>query len=213
MIRAEARHGGKSMIIKDWKKDILTIPNLLSLFRLLLIPVYIVIYLNAQDMTDYYIAGGILAVSCLTDAIDGKIARHFNMISTLGKILDPLADKATQFTLILCLAIRNPVLWILVALFVVKESFQLIAGLMILRRGKILAGALLAGKISTAVLFVSLIVMVLFPGLDAKTIQIITLVDSGVLLASFIGYARIYYTHSPMIQELEENKDNEKSSG
>ena len=201
------------MIIKDWKKDILTIPNLLSLFRLLLIPVYIVIYLNAQDMTDYYIAGGILAVSCLTDAIDGKIARHFNMISTLGKILDPLADKATQFTLILCLAIRNPVLWILVALFVVKESFQLIAGLMILRRGKILAGALLAGKISTAVLFVSLIVMVLFPGLDAKTIQIITLVDSGVLLASFIGYARIYYTHSPMIQGLEENKDNEKSSG
>ena len=201
------------MIIKDWKKDILTIPNLLSLFRLLLIPVYIVIYLNAQDMTDYYIAGGILAVSCLTDAIDGKIARHFNMISTLGKILDPLADKATQFTLILCLAIRNPVLWILVALFVVKESFQLIAGLMILRRGKILAGALLAGKISTAVLFVSLIVMVLFPGLDAKTIQIITLVDSGVLLASFIGYARIYYTHSPMIQELEENNDNEKSSG
>ena len=201
------------MIIKDWKKDILTIPNLLSLFRLVLIPVYIVIYLNATDMTDYYIAGGILAVSCLTDAIDGKIARHFHMISNLGKILDPLADKATQFTLILCLAIRKPVLWILVALFVVKESFQLIAGLMILRRGKILAGALLAGKISTAVLFVSLIVMVLFPQLDAKAIQIITLVDSGVLLASFIGYARLYYTHSPMIQELEKDNEDEKSSG
>jgi len=201
------------MIIKDWKKDIITIPNLLSLFRLVLFPVYVVIYLNAQDVTDYYIAGSILAVSCLTDAIDGKIARHFNMISNLGKILDPLADKATQFTLILCLAIRNPVLWILVALFVVKESFQLIAGLMILRRGKILSGALLAGKISTAVLFVSLIVMVLFPQLDTKTIQIITLVDSGVLLASFIGYARLYYTHSPMIQELEDNSENEKSSG
>jgi len=213
MMHAEERHGGKSMIIKDWKKDIITIPNLLSLFRLVLFPVYVVIYLNAQDVTDYYIAGSILAVSCLTDAIDGKIARHFNMISNLGKILDPLADKATQFTLILCLAIRNPVLWILVALFVVKESFQLIAGLMILRRGKILSGALLAGKISTAVLFVSLIVMVLFPQLDTKTIQIITLVDSGVLLASFIGYARLYYTHSPMIQELEDNSENEKSSG
>ena len=195
------------MIIKDWKKDILTIPNLLSLFRLVLIPVYIVIYLNAQEVADYYIAGGILAVSCLTDAIDGKIARHFNMISNLGKILDPLADKATQFTLILCLAIRNPVLWILVSLFVVKESFQLIAGLMILRRGKILSGALLAGKISTAVLFVSLIVMVLFPQLDPKVIQIITIADCCVLLASFIGYARIYYTHSPMIQELENNNE------
>ena len=62
------------MVIKDWKKDILTIPNLLSLFRLVLIPVYIVIYLNAKNAADYYIAGGILAVSCLTDAIDGKIA-------------------------------------------------------------------------------------------------------------------------------------------
>jgi len=156
------------MIIKDWKKDILTIPNLLSLFRLVLIPVYIVIYLNAQDMTDYYIAGGILAVSCLTDAIDGKIARHFNMISTLGKILDPLADKVTQFTLIVCLAVRYPVLWLLVGLFFVKESFQLIAGFLTLRRGKMLTGALLAGKISTAVLFVSLILMVLLPNLDPR---------------------------------------------
>lgn len=195
------------MVIKDWKKDILTIPNLLSLFRLVLIPVYIVIYLNAKNAADYYIAGGILAVSCLTDAIDGKIARHFNLISNLGKILDPLADKATQLTLILCLAIRYPILWVVMALFAVKEGFQLIAGLMILRRGKILAGALLAGKISTAVLFVSLIALVLFPTLDPMIVQIIALVDCGVLLASFIGYARLYYTHSPMIQKLEDSEE------
>lgn len=191
------------MIIKDWKKDILTIPNLLSLFRLVLIPIYIVIYLNAQDATDYYIAGGILAVSCLTDAIDGKIARHFNMISTLGKILDPLADKITQLTLVLCLAIRYPVLWILVSLFVVKESFQLVAGFMTLRRGKMLTGALLAGKISTTVLFVSLILLVLMPNLSPVGVNIITAVDCVVLIVAFIGYARTYYTQSPMIQELE----------
>ena len=47
------------MLIRDWKKDVLTIPNLLSLFRLVLIPVYIVIYLNAKDVTDYYVAAGI----------------------------------------------------------------------------------------------------------------------------------------------------------
>ncbi|MBP3479735.1 MAG: CDP-alcohol phosphatidyltransferase family protein [Oscillospiraceae bacterium] len=191
------------MIIKDWKKDILTIPNLLSLFRLVLIPIYIVIYLNAQDATDYYIAGGILAVSCLTDAIDGKIARHFNMISTLGKILDPLADKITQLTLVLCLAIRYPVLWILVSLFVVKESFQLVAGFMTLRRGKMLTGALLAGKISTTVLFVSLILLVLMPNLSPVGVNIITAVDCVVLIVAFIGYAKTYYTQSPMIQELE----------
>ena len=192
------------MIIKDWKKDILTIPNLLRLFRLVLIPIYIVIYLNAKDAAEYYIAGGILAVSCLTDAIDGKIARHFNMISTLGKILDPLADKITQFTLVVCLAIRYPVLWVLVILFVIKEIFQLIAGFLTLRRGKMLTGALLAGKISTTVLFVSLIILVLMPNLNDLTVQIITAVDCVVLIVAFIGYARTYYTQSPMIQELED---------
>ena len=194
------------MIIKDWKKDILTIPNLLSLFRLVLIPIYIVIYLNAKDATDYYIAGGILAVSCLTDAIDGKIARHFNMISTLGKILDPLADKVTQLTMVLCLAIRHPVLWLLVNLFVVKESFQLIAGFLTLRRGKMLSRALLAGKISTTVLFVSLILLVLMPNLSPTALLIITLLDCAVLVIAFISYAKTYYTHSPISQELESDE-------
>ncbi len=190
------------MCIQNWKKELLTIPNWLSLFRLLLIPVYVVIYLNANEPADYFIAGGILAVSCLTDAIDGKIARHFNMISTVGKILDPLADKATQFTLIICLAINNPILWVLICLFVVKESFQLIAGLFTLRKGKMLKGALLSGKISTAVLFVSLIVMVLLPDLDSTIVYAITALDCIVLLISFISYARVYYTKSPIIQQL-----------
>lgn len=191
-------------MIKDWKKDLFTIPNLLSLFRLVLIPVYIVIYLRADSVGDYYyyIAAGILAVSCLTDLIDGKIARHFNMISNVGKILDPLADKATQFTLIVCLTIKHPVLLILVALFVVKESFQLIAGFIILRKGKMLSGALLSGKICTTVLFISLILMVMFPHLKESTIQILTFINSVFMLISFVGYARIYYTQSPMIQEI-----------
>ena len=190
------------MLIKDWKEDLFTIPNLLSLFRLVLIPVYVVIYLNAQDDTDHYIAAGILAVSCLTDAIDGKIARHFNMISTVGKILDPIADKATQFTLIVCLAIRNPVLWILVCLFFIKECFQLIAGLMTLRKGQMLSGALISGKICTTVLFVSLIVLVMMPQLSETVIFAITTLDCVVVLIAFICYARVYYTHSPMIQDL-----------
>ncbi len=190
--------------MQDWKKDIMTIPNMLSLFRLLLIPVYIVIYLKADSASDYYIAAGILAVSCLTDLIDGKIARHFNMISNVGKILDPLADKATQFALILCLTVKYPVLLILVGLFVVKEGFQLIQGFMILRKGQILSGALLTGKISTTVLFISLIFMVMFPEIDMNIIYVLTGIDCFFLLISFIGYARIYYTHSPMIQAIQE---------
>ena len=198
---------GGIMIIKDWKKDLFTIPNLLSLFRLVLIPVYVSIYLKAEDMVDYAIAAGILAVSCLTDMIDGKIARHFNMISTIGKVLDPVADKATQFTLTVCLAVKHPVLWHLAGLFVLKEGFQLIAGIIAFCQGKMLSGALMTGKVCTCVLFVSLILLVLLPDLNPRVIDNITLIDSVFMMISFVHYAIVYFKKSPMIQDLPGNDD------
>lgn len=191
------------MIIKDWKKDLFTIPNILSVFRLLLIPVYVIIYLKATKPADYMIAAAILAVSCLTDMIDGQIARRFNMISTMGKFLDPLADKLTQFTLLVCLAIRYPILWTLAGLMFVKESFQLVAGIVQFRKGKMLTGALITGKISTALLFLSLIVMVLIPDLDPIVVKCITVVDGLCLLASFGHYAFTYCKKTSMIQDIE----------
>lgn len=197
------------MIIRNWKKDVFTIPNVLSLFRLILIPVYVVIYLRATEPVDYAIAAGILAVSCLTDLVDGKIARHFNMISTVGKVLDPLADKLTQFTLIICLAIRypvqNPMLWVLAGLMFIKECFQLIAGIIQLRKGKMLTGALLSGKICTTILFVSLILMVLLPDMDPTLIHAIIIVDGIFMVISFVHYALTYYRKGPMIQDLPKN--------
>lgn len=180
------------MIKKDWKKDIFTIPNVLSLFRLALIPVYVVIYLNAEEAREFYLSAAILAVSCLTDLIDGQIARRFNMMTTLGKFLDPVADKATQFTLIVCLAVRYPVLLYLIGLFVVKEGFQLIAGAFKWRKGKILNRALLSGKICTTVLFTSLILMVMIPTLSDETVAIITAVDGVFMLISFVHYVLAY---------------------
>ena len=199
------------MMIQNWKKDLFTIPNMLSLFRLVLIPVYVVIYLNAEDNADYFVAGSILAVSCLTDLIDGKIARHFNMISTTGKILDPLADKATQFTLIVCLTIKYPILLVLVCLFVLKEGFQLIAGFLTLRKGQMLTGALLSGKICTTILFMSLIIMVLMPDIGGTAVTVITVVDCLFMVISFADYARTYYNHGPMIQKLSDHENNQKS--
>lgn len=195
------------MIIRDWKKDLFTIPNMLSLFRLALIPVYVIMYLNAEAFVDYAIAAGILAVSCLTDMIDGQIARRFNMISTIGKFLDPVADKATQFTLIVCLAIRHPVLWNLAVLMVIKESFQLIAGIVQFRKGKMLTGALISGKICTTVLFVSLILMVLMPNMSRTVVTVLTTVDALAMLAAFIHYAFVYYKKTPMIQKIEDHED------
>lgn len=192
------------MFIKDWKKEVFTIPNMLSLFRLVLIPVYVVIYLNATEAKEYFLSAAILAVSCLTDLIDGKIARHFNMISTVGKILDPLADKLTQFALTLCLSIKYPVLRIVLGLFVVKEIFQLIVGIVNLRRGKMLTGALMAGKICTTVLFVSLILLVLFPNLNEQIVNGIAFVDFCFLGYAFIGYFLAYFGKNPKVQNMEE---------
>lgn len=192
------------MFVKDWKRDIFTIPNLLSLFRLVLIPIYVAIYLNAQDASDYYLAAGILTVSCLTDLIDGKIARHFNMISSLGKILDPLADKATQFTLIICLTMKYNVLWYLVGLFVLKESFQLIAGSLRLRKKKMLKGALISGKVCTTVLFVSLILMVMLPGLSENAVNIIACIDAVFMLAAFAEYVAAYFFMDSKFQSLDD---------
>ncbi len=189
------------MFIKDWKKEIFTIPNLLSLFRLLLIPVYVWIYLQEE----YFLASAILAVSCLTDLIDGKIARHFDMITNLGKVLDPLADKLTQFALIVCLCTKHPVLLYLIGLFVVKELFQLIAGGVNLHKGKMLRGALLSGKICTTILFISLIVMVLLPHLSEKIIFIITVIDAIFMLIAFIHYVIVYFSKNTKFQSIDGN--------
>lgn len=197
------------MISKNLKKDILTIPNLLSLLRLILIPVYVTIYLNATEQSDYYIAAAILAVSCLTDTFDGQIARKFNMISTTGKILDPVADKLTQFSLIVCLALRHPILWIMIVLFVIKEAFQLIMGYINLRKGKMLPGALIGGKICTTVLFVSLILMVLIPTLSETVINILVAVNTVFLLFSFGQYAHAYFRKDSILVDMSLRGDKE----
>lgn len=192
------------MIIKDWKKEIFTIPNLLSFFRLILIPVYMVIYLKARDSRDYIIAGTILAISCFTDMVDGKIARKFHMITTFGKFLDPLADKLTQFALLLSLAVRYPVLWAVFSLFVLKELFQLFAGILTARHGYILKGALFSGKVCTTVLFISLVAMVLFHNMDTATVSIIAMIDGVFLMVAFADYFITYLGKKSRFQPLDD---------
>lgn len=190
---------------KNWKKEIFTIPNMLSIFRLALIPLYVSIYLNAEDSADYYLASAILAVSCLTDLIDGQIARRFHMISTVGKVLDPFADKITQFTLVVCLAMRHCVLWGIVALIVVKELFQLIAGIIAFKHGRMLKGAQITGKICTTVLFVSLILMVMLPELKPAVINWIALIDGIFLLIAFGDYVYVYLRKDSKFQAIDKN--------
>lgn len=194
----------------DWKKEILTIPNLLSLFRLILIPVYVSIYLNATEDWHYYLSAGILAVSCLTDLVDGQIARRFNMISNLGKLLDPIADKATQLALIICLATRYGAMIFLIVLFLIKETFQLVAMGLSLRKGKALDGALMSGKVCTTVLFSTLILMVMLPTMPAHIGNLMIWLDIVMLLIAFGDYVMAYYGKETKVSDLKLHRKNEE---
>ena len=187
------------MHIQSWKKEILTIPNALSVFRIALIPVYLKIYLEEK----YTMAAMILAVSCLTDLVDGKIARKFNMISNVGKVLDPLADKLTQLGLLLCLSVQRRMLKYLLVIFLIKEFWQLFAMLAAMRRGKALNGALWSGKVSTTVLFTSLGLMILFPNLSDRTVNVITCISLVFLMVAFVDYIRAYFGKNKKICDLE----------
>ena len=193
------------MFSEKWKKEICTIPNLLSLFRILLIPVYVTVYLRAADDRQYLLAGSILSLSCLTDMADGIIARKFHMTTQVGKILDPLADKLTQFAMILSLSAKYSVLYPVLALFLVKELFQCGALLFFIRKGKVLTGALPAGKLCTTVLFVSLILLVLFPEISPKAVLLLTLTDSIFLLYAFNSYLFAYWGKLTRLTDLNPN--------
>lgn len=190
------------MFMMNWKKEVFTVPNILSFFRLLLIPVYIYLYLTAQSTGQYVAAGLVLALSCLTDMVDGRIARKYKMVSKIGMLLDPMADKATQAALLVCLSMKYPILYPVLGLLVIKESFQLIALIVAFLNGKMLPGALFVGKVCTTVLFVSLIAIVLFPDIPSAVVDLIAIVDACFLGISFVCYICAYYGKNKKVQDF-----------
>lgn len=171
------------------KKDIFTIPNALSLFRILLIPLFVRLYLTPGCS---FASVLVVALSGVTDVADGYIARHFNMISDIGKILDPVADKLTQAAILICLATRYRVIYWVVALLVVKELMQGSLGLAAVRASGEMQMALWYGKMSTSVFYVSMIVLLLFPNIPVNIAYILIGLCAAALLLALILYTRHY---------------------
>lgn len=143
-----------------------TVPNALSLLRLLLIPVFLVLLVTEQ----YLWALVTLVVSSVTDFIDGYVARHFNQVSRVGQLLDPAADRLFIFSTLVGLAIRGFLPWWLVGVIVARDVLLLVLGVLLARHryGPLPVHHL--GKMGTFLLLVSMPVLVLgaaFPVLDA----------------------------------------------
>ena len=177
---------------KDIIREYFSIPNLLSYFRLILIPVYLLVYFNAEEPKDLVWAALVIAVSGLTDMFDGKIARHFNMITEWGKLIDPVADKLTLAAVALSLAFRFPLMRLVFALYVIKETFMGVMGLIMLRRGSKLNGAMWYGKVCTAVTYLVIFVLLLFPELPQWAQTLLISLQIAVTLMAFALYAAYY---------------------
>lgn len=185
--------------------DLFKLPNILCYLRILMVPLFLYLYFTAEVTSDYYIATLVVLLSGLTDFLDGQIARRCNMVTDLGRIIDPIADKLMQLAMVVALTFKIKYMYLLVILLVVKELVMALLGFMVLRIiHRRLNGAKWYGKVCTAVLYLVMLIFVAFPELHGN-IQLVMLWICGVvLLFTFFMYVRIYII---MIIDNKEGKE------
>ncbi|MDO4743383.1 MAG: CDP-alcohol phosphatidyltransferase family protein [bacterium] len=178
----------------------LTVPNFISLFRIILIPLYVYYFLFNSAPSHYIVSGIIFVISGFSDVVDGFIARKFNMITNLGKILDPVADKLTHITVAFCLCLKHSYLIGLIIILFIKEALML-TGALVLRKRKIseTPSAKWWGKLCTVVVFITFvleIISLVFVDLIPVGINY-TLVGMSIifLMFSFFNYLKVYFDY------------------
>ena len=169
-----------------YKKKIFTIPNVLSFIRICLIPLIVWLYIGKED---YLLTGIFVIISGLTDVVDGFIARRFKMISDLGKVLDPIADKATQITVLILLTISFPLMLLPIIVGVVKEIFMTITGYMIIKKCDVVLGACWHGKLATVWLTITMALHLVWHDINPIVSIIMISIAAALILLSLVMYA------------------------
>ncbi len=166
----------------------MNLPNVLSVFRLCLVPVFVLVYFSNIKYSGVF-AVLIYGIAALSDVLDGKIARKYNMTSTLGKILDPLGDKLMTFAVLVCITIDRVVpLWAIIV-FVIKECLMGIGGFIVYKRVSDMPPSNYFGKCSTIVFFiVCVILIVLKNSISHLGATIMISVAIAVTLVAFVSY-------------------------
>ena len=173
---------------KQMRQEAFSIPNLLSYFRLLLIPLFIQLYIRG-DFTEALIT---LAASGLRDIIDGRIARKYNMVTDLGKVLDPVADKLTQCAMMICVATRYPAMWWLLGIHVVKELIMIVVGYYVLKKTDTVNSAIWCGKLCTGVIYAVMMSHVILPDIPQSVSAASAAVCAGLIVLSLVVYTARY---------------------
>ena len=170
----------------NYAKQLWTIPNILGYLRIALIPFIAAAYLNDK----LPLAFGALALSAFSDAIDGFIARKFDQVTDLGKVLDPIADKLTEAAVIVCVATRHHSVVLLLFMLAVKELCMTLMGLKTIRLTGGVFSAKWYGKVCTACLYLSMAVIVLFPSIPANVVDCLVVLCAITIVLALVMYAR-----------------------
>ena len=166
----------------------MNLPNILSIIRILLIPVSAVLFSK-----DYVIGATVIfVIACLTDILDGYIARKFNLITDLGKILDPLADKGMQITMLISMAIGDLMPWFVVIFIFLKEFLMCIGGVVLYKDNTVIA-ANSYGKIATVVTSLSVILILIFHDfMNSTVLVILQWAPVAFAIYAFIRYTMLF---------------------
>lgn len=175
-------------------KNIFTIPNIISMFRLILIPLFVITYFIETESNYYFWSILIVVISGLSDVVDGFIARRFNMVSDFGKVLDPIADKLTQVVVILSLAIKHPTIFPMFAVLFLKELLTLFGAVHLLSKGTKPMSSKWFGKLSTVVLFITMFYTILVDIMDISEIPLYILIVASIICMaiSLGGYFKLF---------------------
>lgn len=172
---------------------IFTIPNVLSFFRIILAGLFLMLYSNKAGLRENIWAVLVLIVSGITDFLDGRIARKYNMVSEIGKILDPIADKVTEAVIALCLITKYKIIILMLIVFVIKELFMSICGVIVVKKMKKNDGARWYGKVSTFFFYITMITLLIIPKVPVLAADILIILCTVIMMFSFVMYVRLYY--------------------
>ncbi|PWM43059.1 MAG: CDP-diacylglycerol--glycerol-3-phosphate 3-phosphatidyltransferase [Clostridiales bacterium] len=182
------------MVPTKRRHDWATIPNFLSLVRILLVVLFCVFYFNQNTQ---WVALLILIVSGLTDTLDGYIARHYNQVSNLGKVLDPFADKLFTLSTVICFSLSGFLPWWITGVIIIKELIMIFGGLFLYKKVKGIIPARWYGKVTTVLFFATFILSLFFELLNIEkhvlTIIVYVLFCTAILfsLFSLVSYIKI----------------------
>ena len=168
-----------------YKNKIITLPNMLSLLRICLIPLIIWLYCVKND---YVMTCAILTFSGVTDIVDGIIARKCNMISDFGKVFDPVADKLTQLTVLACLVMRYKFMLVPIVMLPLKEISDLLTGCLTFRRTGRVLGAEWHGKTTTVLLYLMMFIHIVWIDIPPIVSNVLILACISMIIASAVLY-------------------------